>query len=110
MQRRIATWIRGIGRIAPGPNWLSLAIVHVTHFGQVWHGSGIKKGIGGYTMINLIRRILGNTEPVPEPVFTYTVIDGGKVVKGMGTRSQVFERARQYGWWGIALKCEALGI
>ena len=61
-------------------------------------------------MINLIKRILGITEPIPEPVFTYTVTDGSQVVDGLGTRSQVFERARQYGWWGITLKCEALGI
>ena len=61
-------------------------------------------------MISFVKRILGITEPIPEPVFTYTVTDGGQVVTGQGTRSQVYERARQYGWWGITLKCEALGI
>ena len=63
-------------------------------------------------MINFVKRILGISKAVApaETIYRYTVNDGGKVVVGYGTRSQCFERARQYGWWGITLKCEALGI
>ena len=80
---------------------------HVANFGTLLAIERHRRN----TMINAIKRILGISNVVPaETIYHYTVNDGDKVVVGCGTRSQCLERARQYGWWGITLKCEALGI
>ena len=43
MQRRNATQGRGIGRANLGQDPLTPMDGHVTHFGQVWHGSGNRR-------------------------------------------------------------------